>query len=328
MNLNDSSHEEEIPWISFSDATIALLFIFIATTFWFMIQLKIAEQNKQAEIQHLRGAKEAGEGFLTQMDICLESKETNIHFTTKINLDESSISLFIEPKMLQVVEWFQVGSSSVTPEASQLLQHLRGCISEDIHTITGEYTVLLTLEGHTDAQRISKSLQEQFPSNWELSGARAAAALRRLLCVDDSCDSKEQQFAKTLQTLSLDKENLQIIAAGRAETQPAWQAICDPDLNVGTITPNLDKNVCEALLHSVNITERNQTVLELVQAEFGYWIEEFDEALRWWANTPECLVGSPRFDDACQDRLQKMRRVDLRISVRPKASSLGKRTEE
>jgi flagellar motor protein MotB len=314
----DDTHDEEIPWISFSDATIALLFIFIATTFWFMIQLKIAEQNKQAEIQHLRGAQKAGQGFLKNMSVCLESRETEVHFTTKLNVGESSISLFIEPKMLQVVEWFEQGSSSVSLEASQVLSHLRSCISRDILRVSSTYTVVLTLEGHTDAQGISRSLQARFPSNWELSGARASAALRRLLCLDESCNHSESVFAKVLHDLMLNRDDLQIIAAGRADTQPAWQAICDQELNVGSITPDLDDKVCTILNESNVLVERNAAVLKVIQEGLGLSITEFDIALRTWANTPLCMYGSQRLNLECQDRLRKMRRVDLRISVRPK----------
>ena len=45
MSNENVEFDEEIPWISFSDASIALLFVFIATTFWFMIQLQIAKQE-------------------------------------------------------------------------------------------------------------------------------------------------------------------------------------------------------------------------------------------------------------------------------------------
>jgi len=36
------------------------------------------------------------------------------------------------------------------------------------------------VEGHSDSQALSETLQETFPSNWELSSARAAAVVRRL----------------------------------------------------------------------------------------------------------------------------------------------------
>ena len=36
------------------------------------------------------------------------------------------------------------------------------------------------MEGHTDDVKIGKSLQSKFPTNWELSTARAAAVVRYL----------------------------------------------------------------------------------------------------------------------------------------------------
>lgn len=325
MSSNEHYEEEEIPWISFSDATIALLFIFIATTFWFMIQLKMAEQNKQAEIEHLRGAQTAGQVFLTSLNVCLENQENDIHFTTKLNTDENSISLFIEPKMMEVVEWFEQGSSLVTMEASQVLNSLRGCIVDDIQKVASEYTVLLTLEGHTDAQSISRTLQERYPSNWELSGARASSGLRRLLCLDGSCSEVEKEHSIVLHKLTMNRDDLQIIAAGRADTQPAWQAICDRTLNVGSITPELDRKVCKILLQDPPLADRNQQVLQIIEEVFERSISEFDVALQLWANTPLCIYGVQRELAACEDRLRKMRRVDLRISVRPKLDDLQQR---
>ena len=54
MDDQHLDQEEEIPWISFSDASIALLFVFIATTFWFMIQLQIAKQELLEETKEKR----------------------------------------------------------------------------------------------------------------------------------------------------------------------------------------------------------------------------------------------------------------------------------
>jgi chemotaxis protein MotB len=39
---------------------------------------------------------------------------------------------------------------------------------------------MITVEGHTDDVMISTGLESQYPSNWELAGARAARVVRRL----------------------------------------------------------------------------------------------------------------------------------------------------
>ena len=40
---------------------------------------------------------------------------------------------------------------------------------------------LISIQGHTDSRKISKDTALTFPTNWELSGARAASAVRALL---------------------------------------------------------------------------------------------------------------------------------------------------
>ena len=40
---------------------------------------------------------------------------------------------------------------------------------------------MIAVEGHTDSDPLPKALIAKFPSNWELSGARAAAVVRLLI---------------------------------------------------------------------------------------------------------------------------------------------------
>jgi chemotaxis protein MotB len=64
--------------------------------------------------------------------------------------------------------FFDSGQATLKPEAAALLDKLGKIIaSEQEHPVV--------VEGHTDSQPISGS---QYPSNWELSGARAAAVVR------------------------------------------------------------------------------------------------------------------------------------------------------
>jgi chemotaxis protein MotB len=51
---------------------------------------------------------------------------------------------------------------------------------------------IVRIEGHTDDTPLGESLQERFPSNWELSTARATAVVRRLI---DLTDLDRSQFA-------------------------------------------------------------------------------------------------------------------------------------
>lgn len=68
---------------------------------------------------------------------------------------------------------YEPGSATMNAEAIELLQRLTEMMS-DVYLDD----MLLMVEGHTDSHDISSTI---FPSNWELSSARAAGALRTLI---------------------------------------------------------------------------------------------------------------------------------------------------
>ncbi|MBI5446596.1 MAG: flagellar motor protein MotB [Deltaproteobacteria bacterium] len=79
--------------------------------------------------------------------------------------EEDGITVRFEGKVL-----FPSGSADFKPDARRVLDR----VSE----LLRKYNFDLYILGHTDAVAIETS---RFPSNWELSGARAAAALRHLV---------------------------------------------------------------------------------------------------------------------------------------------------
>ena len=65
---------------------------------------------------------------------------------------------------------FAAGGAEINPEAAALIDALAASLRES--------ETLVRIEGHTDSTPISTA---RFPSNWELSTARAAAVLARLI---------------------------------------------------------------------------------------------------------------------------------------------------
>ena len=68
---------------------------------------------------------------------------------------------------------FDSGSTEVKPEGRKLLSNLGDVVKKSPDRA-------LSIEGHTDDVQISARLKERFPSNWELSTARAASIVHYL----------------------------------------------------------------------------------------------------------------------------------------------------
>ncbi|HEA51101.1 peptidoglycan -binding protein [Marinobacter antarcticus] len=72
---------------------------------------------------------------------------------------------------------FASGSAQLGPEGKRELDKLAGVLLEVVKTIPADLDWILRIDGHTDIIPINTP---QFPSNWELSTARAVAVVRYL----------------------------------------------------------------------------------------------------------------------------------------------------
>ena len=122
-------------------------------------QEKLAVQKKEREISELdKTRKEIESGLkeqIEQKDIKLEEIEGKLKVT------------FVD-KIL-----FDSGSVNVKPEGKKVLLKLTDSFRAD-----KEQNIVV--EGHTDDVQIGSALQGKFPTNWELSVARATAVTRFL----------------------------------------------------------------------------------------------------------------------------------------------------
>jgi chemotaxis protein MotB len=73
---------------------------------------------------------------------------------------------------------FDTGSAAIRPEGKVELDKLAGALSELEKQIPPEIAWVLRIDGHTDMRPISSA---QFPSNWELSSARAISVVQYLI---------------------------------------------------------------------------------------------------------------------------------------------------
>jgi chemotaxis protein MotB len=73
---------------------------------------------------------------------------------------------------------FETGSAAILPEGKVELDKLAAALSELAKQIPPEIAWVLRIDGHTDVRPISSP---QFPSNWELSSARAISVVQYLI---------------------------------------------------------------------------------------------------------------------------------------------------
>lgn len=112
--------------------------------------------KSRAEEKDFRQIKAAVEAYLTKQGA-----------QKKVTLEISRRGLIVS---LKEAGFFDSGQASIKPEAYELIN--------TIAEVMTQYNNPLRVEGHTDNIPISTS---QFPSNWELSTARATNGLKYLL---------------------------------------------------------------------------------------------------------------------------------------------------
>src|SRR5581483_6607023 len=74
--------------------------------------------------------------------------------------------------------FFDAGSAAVRPEGKAELDKLAGALAELEKQIPADIPWVLRIDGHTDVRPIASA---QFPSNWELSAARAISVVQYLI---------------------------------------------------------------------------------------------------------------------------------------------------
>jgi chemotaxis protein MotB len=91
----------------------------------------------------------------------------------QIDNQEVTIKTFEEKISVTFVDriLFELGKATISPEGEEILRKV-GRILKNVKNKQ------IRVEGHTDNIPIMPASQDKFPSNWELSAARAAAVVR------------------------------------------------------------------------------------------------------------------------------------------------------
>jgi chemotaxis protein MotB len=130
-----------------------------------------AEAAEKARLEQERAAKEAEIRRLskTQEDLT-KALETEIaQGDIKIKQVRDRLTINVVDRVL-----FDSGQAQVKPAGLKVLKQ----VSDILKTVTDKQ---VRIEGHTDHVPIGGKLKEKFPTNWELSTARATSVVRYLI---------------------------------------------------------------------------------------------------------------------------------------------------
>ncbi|MFW5489308.1 MAG: OmpA/MotB family protein [Desulfovibrio sp.] len=102
--------------------------------------------------------------------------EVQLELARELKLDSDTVRLTMRPDAVAIelkgAVFFLSGSAELTPRALSVMRKIAAPLVQN----AGEYDYIV--EGHTDDVPMHSA---RFPSNWELSSARASAVARRLI---------------------------------------------------------------------------------------------------------------------------------------------------
>lgn len=145
------------PWPSFVDVMSSMLVILV-----FVITLLSIRSGRMLEAAQARAAATEAQALLAQ-EVALIVRDEGV------SLEREGGELRIR---LQESVLFPSGSAELTPEGREVLLGL----ARRLASIPGQIEV----QGHTDDRPIAGALALKWPTNWELSTARATAVVRLL----------------------------------------------------------------------------------------------------------------------------------------------------
>ncbi len=199
-------------------------------------RLQNVERLKK-ELEHVRADREAQEAKLAKVRHEVQTVGREIDRITKALEDKFGKSLMVTQHQDRLVLTmlgqilFKSGQAQLTPLGLDIMKQ----VGEVLATLPNKN---VQVEGHTDNNPIYGRLQQQYPTNWELSTARATTVLRFLV---EQTGMNPQDFS----------------AAGYAETRPA----VDNNSEEG----RAQNRRVEIVLYPERVTPNNKTVATLTQ---------------------------------------------------------------
>ncbi|MDR9416656.1 MAG: flagellar motor protein MotB [Gracilimonas sp.] len=167
-DINDKEvHEEDLEWLlTYSDMITLLLAFFAVLIAVSHVDINLWEQMKQG----LRSEVNKQENVRTPLaevkkDLDEKLAEEREAGQVSITLDRDGIKLFFNSS-----SFYNSGEARLLPTGQGIINKVTEAMNE-----LGYYQFNVDVEGHTDNVPIST---ERFPSNWELSVARASGIVK------------------------------------------------------------------------------------------------------------------------------------------------------
>lgn len=103
----------------------------------------------------------------------LEQRIDRLEYEIAICRDSSEVPM-TEVAVLTADELFEPASATLTDAGAERLARLTDDLKQADQRV-------IRVEGHSDSLPLGQSLQDRYPSNWELSAARASAVVRHFV---------------------------------------------------------------------------------------------------------------------------------------------------
>jgi chemotaxis protein MotB len=130
-----------------------------------------AKQELEEQIKKLKEAQEAQarENERQMAQVAAAAPATEV---TAVQSEPGQFKITIVAHLL-----FESGDDQVTPSGREILRQVRDALKQVADK-------QIRVEGHTDNKPIKPYLRSRFPTNWELSTARASSVVRHLVAED------------------------------------------------------------------------------------------------------------------------------------------------
>ena len=179
MDINENTSQETAQkkksgggWLTTYADMMTLLFAF----FVLLYSMSSPDPVKMSQIQDAMEKAAGNEGVLkTQSEVKKEFtdiiQELGIEKSTNIISDPRGVAIEMDGDIC-----FGSGSTNIKTMLETILDEA----ANKILTNEEDYRMVI-IEGHTDSDKIPKKLQKIYPTNWELSAARASSVVNYLI---------------------------------------------------------------------------------------------------------------------------------------------------